>query len=115
MFVKDVVFEEKVGEDGVSEEETEEEKGSAFATFLKVLAWITWIGGLIIASMGANVTELGYYSTYSKFSFGAFLTLFIPYLIYGVLLMGLGTVVDKITDTNNKVNKLLRIQKGKDQ
>lgn len=115
LFVKDVVFEEKVEEDGVSEEETEEENGSAFATFLKVLAWIVWIGGLIIASIGSNITKMGYYSSYTEFSFGTFLTLLIPYLIYGVMLMGLATVVDKITDTNNKVNKLLRIQKSKNQ
>ena len=113
-FVKEVVFEQKIEENGIPDER-EEEKGSAFATFLRILAWIIWIGGLIISSTGANVIREGYYRTYTEFSFGTFLTLFIPYLIYGVMMMGIATIVDKITDTNNKVNELVRIQKGNNQ
>ena len=117
LFVKDVVFEQKIKEEDIPAELKDEvdvssfEKKSTFASFLRFLAWIVWIGGLIISITGANITTVGYYSTYTEFSFGTFLTLFITYLIYGVILMGMATIVDRITDTNNKVNELFKMQK----
>ena len=36
---------------------------SGFATFLRVLAGITWVGGLIISIAGAQVTEVLKYSS----------------------------------------------------
>ena len=77
--------------------------GSGFASFLKVLAVIAWIGGLIIAIVGANVTIAGYRSTYTEFSFGTFLTLLLPYIFYGIILFCMGTVVEQVADTYNMV------------
>ena len=80
--------------------------GSGLATFLMVLAWITWIGGLIISIAGANITVQGYYSNHTEFSFTTFLALIIPYIIYGSLLMGMSTLVHQISDTYDMVQGL---------
>ena len=88
--------------------------GSGFATFLRVLAWIVWIGGLIISIAGAQVTELSSYSyrTSTHFSFTTFLTLFLTYLIYGVLIMCMATVVDQVSDTYSIVSGI-KLEKKK--
>lgn len=81
-------------------------KVSGFASFLRVMAWITWGGGLIISIAGAQVTELGRYSTSTHFSFTNFLTLFISYFIYGILMMCMATVVDQVSSTYSIVSGL---------
>lgn len=88
---------------------------SSFATFLRVIAWITWIGGLIISIAGAQVTEVSSYSYYpsTHFSFTTFLTLFLTYVIYGVLIMGLATVVDQVSGTYSIVSGI-RLEKRKE-
>ena len=92
------------------------ETGSGVATFLRVLAWITWIGGLIASIGGAQVTELSSYSyrTSTSFSFATFLTLFLSYFIYGVLLMCMATVLDQISGTHDIVSGL-RLEKRKQE
>lgn len=80
--------------------------GSGFAAFLRVLAWIVWIGGLIISIAGAQVTEVGRYSSSTSFSFSAFLTTFLAYVINGVLLMGMASIVENISNTYSIVSGL---------
>ena len=80
--------------------------GSGFASFLQVLAWLVWIGGLIISIAGAQVTEVGRYSSSTHFSFSAFITLFLAYLIYGILLMGMASIVETIANTYSIVSGL---------
>ena len=99
-----------------SETTYELEKGrpgeSGFATFLSVLAVITWIGGLIISIAGANVTKIssyGYSST--EFSFATFLTLFIPFIIYGIILQCMATIVRQIAETHGIVQGMRLVQK----
>ena len=117
LFLACDVLKQDIQQDDIPEELRDEveainsESKSSFATFLRILAWIVWIGGLIISITGANVVMPGRYSTYTEFSFGTFLTLLLSYLIYGIILMGVATVVDKVTDTNNKVNKLVEMHK----
>ena len=55
---------------------------SGFATFLTVLAVISWVGGLIIAIAGANVTTVSSYSYYSstEFSFSTYVQTHLSYL-----------------------------------
>ena len=91
--------------------------GSGFATFLRVIAWITWIGGLIIAIAGAQVTEVSSYSyrTSTHFSFGTFLTLFLSYFIYGVLIMCMATVVDQVSGTYSIVSGIKLEKRNLDQ
>lgn len=68
-----------------------------FAIVLKVLAVITWIGGLIISISGAYVTNILYSGrSTTVFSFATFLTLYLTYIINGVILMGLGTVAEQV-------------------
>ena len=80
--------------------------GSGFASFLRVIAWLTWIGGLIISIAGAQVTEISSYSyrTSTHFSFMTFLTLFLSYFIYGILTMCMATVVDQVSETHSIVS-----------
>ena len=87
--------------------------GSSFSSFLAILAWITWIGGLIIAIAGAKVTVQGYYSSSTEFHFGTFLTLFLPFIIDGVILMGLSSMAEKITETRDMINGLKLLMKTK--
>lgn len=84
--------------------------GSGYATFIRVLAWICWIGGLIIAIAGAIVTVEYRYSSSTSFQFGTFLTLFLSYFIYGVILMCMATVVDNVANTYSIVSGL-RLEK----
>ena len=81
-------------------------EGSGFGSFLRALAWIAWIGGLIVAITGAQVVEVSRYGSSTKFSFIAFLTAFLTYFIYGVLLMCMGTVVDNVAGTFSIVSAL---------
>ena len=81
------------------------EEKSSFATFLQILAWICWIGGLIIAISGAQILD-SYSSRHTVFSFGTFLTLFLPYLIDGVIVMCMATIVNHISCTYSIVSGL---------
>jgi len=82
--------------------------GSGFSTFLKILAWLTWIGGLIISIAGANVS-VSSYST--EFSFTVFLTLFVPFVIYGALLYGMANLVQDVANTYHMVNGMTLVIK----
>lgn len=117
LYIREEVFGQKTKENGDPEEEAEEEIKSPYSMYVKFLAWIAWMAGLCIAIISSNVpTSVGLFSILeSKFSIDAFLMQLIPFLVYGTLLMGLATVMDKVTDTNHKMNELLRLQKGKDQ
>lgn len=95
--------------------EYELEKGqpeeSGLASLLSVLAWLTWIGGLIIAIAGANVTQISYYSEKTEFSLATFLTLLVPFVIYGAILMGMSTMARQIAETYGMVNGLKLIRR----
>ena len=116
-YIREEVFGQKTKENGDPEEEAEEEIKSPYSMYVKFLAWIAWMAGLCIAILSANVpTSVGLFSILeSKFSIEAFLMELIPFLVYGTLLMGLATVMDKAADTNKKVNELLILQKDRDQ
>ncbi len=80
---------------------------SGFATFLRVLAWIVWIGGLIVSIASATVTvEVGRYGSSTQFSFTTFLTHFLSYIINGVLIMGMASIVETIANTYSIVSGL---------
>ena len=100
-------------------------KKSGFATFLRVLAWITWISGLIISVMEARVpaglarwtmttsSNLGTQVTgglsntaLTHFSIVTFLTTFLSYFIYGVLLRCMATIIDQISGTYSILTNL---------
>ena len=115
LYIREEVLKQKT-EGNDDPEEEEEEKKSPYSFALRFLAWVSWLAGLYTAYKGANViTGIGLLNMKFEFSIADFLGLFIPWLIFGALLMGLATVMDKVTDTNHKMNELLRLQKGKDQ
>ena len=66
---------------------------------------------MIISVAGAIVTVSGYYRDKTEFSFGTFLTLLIPFVIYGALLMGMSTLVQQIADTHAMVKGMRLIKK----
>ena len=83
---------------------------SGISGLLRVLAFLTWIGGIIIAISGANVVD----SVYSShFSFVAFLTILIPYAIYGIIMYGMATLADQIANTSSIVSGLVLTKKTK--
>lgn len=82
---------------------------STAATFFSVLAWILWIGGLIVAIVSANVTvtNQGYYSTYteSQFSFTVFMSAFIIYFISGCFAMCAAELFKKLQTIVNLLRR----------
>ena len=77
---------------------------NGFATFLMICAVICWIGGLIISYSGANIPSSYRYTT--EFSFATFITLFIPYIVYGIILFCMSSVVSQISATYDIVSGL---------
>lgn len=97
--------------DTANELKKEERSSSQFGIFLKVLGCLVWLGGLIIAISGGYVTISMRYGNYTEFSFSQFLPIFIPYLIYGIILWGLGSMANQIYETNRKMNDLVETLK----
>lgn len=50
---------------------------------MKILAWITWIGGIIISISVANIEVPGYYSSHNEFNWGIFLLLIMIFFLAG--------------------------------
>ncbi len=73
---------------------------SSFAKFLKICAYICWILGIIVAITGSNVTT---YGMKSSFSIITFLTILVPYVIYGVLFKCMSTVVYQTNATYDMI------------
>ena len=115
LFIQENIEGEEIDPDELTEEIksdlsfTDQPSKSSFSGFLRILAWIVWISGLIVSIIGANVPRISSYSytAYTEFSFSTFLTLFISYFINGVILMGLATVVDKISETRTMMDEVL--------
>ena len=84
--------------------------GSGFATFLRVIAWISWVGGLIISIAGVSS-----YRYQASSSVVTFLTLFLSYFIYGVLFMCLATVVDQVSATYSIVSGIMLEKRKQEQ
>ena len=60
------------------------DESSAAATFFTVIAWLLFIGGLILAiAISISTEEYGYYSSRTNFNFTTFISTFITYFIYG--------------------------------
>ena len=91
--------------------ETGTPESSGLSTLLSVLAWIAWIGGLILSIMSANVTKTGYYRDETVFSFPTFISLFIPFVVYGAILYGLSVMVQQIADTHGIISGLRLVRK----
>ena len=73
---------------------------SGSALFLKVLAFVLWIGGLIISIAGANVvTSVDRWGDpKTSFSFITFITSFVTYGVLGGFMFCMAEVVQNIMD-----------------
>ena len=72
--------------------------GNSFAAkFLKAIAIICWIGGLITSIALSIYQESGYYSSSTKFSFQTFITYAMIYFVVGGLCMCLSEVCENIS------------------
>lgn len=92
----------------------EKEQRSGAATFFLTLAWILWIGGLIVAIVTGNQkvphTSTSYYgrttTTYTnEFSFTTFMTTFVSYVIYGAFCMAAAELFKKLQTIVNLLRK----------
>ena len=79
------------------------ESNSGFAMFIQILGAIAWIGGLILAVIGAKAAT-------GRFSFGQFLIILVPYIINGALLFGFAGIIKKIDMIFNMLNGI-RLEK----
>ena len=91
--------------------------GSAAAKFCRVLAILTWIGGLAIAILNAEVSQINSnYNIETTFSFSAFLTNLVIYGITGAALFCFAELLDNVQSIANKTSELLKLTKnGKKQ
>ena len=71
---------------------------SAAAAFLKIVAWVLWLGGIIVAAIAATTTV---YSAYgysdTEFSFGVFFTTLFTYAMYGALTMCAAELLNNVS------------------
>ena len=80
--------------------------GSNFAvTFMKVLTWILWIGGIIVSILSARVevTTVRYY-TETIFQWPIFLSNFILYFVAGAICMCMSVLFANIQTIANAIN-----------
>ena len=69
---------------------------SSAAGFCRILAYITWIGGLIIAITGSKTTSISGYSVQEEFSFTLLLTSLVTYGVVGGLLFCVAELLENI-------------------
>lgn len=71
---------------------------------LMAVAFVIWIGGLIVAVMSSvtttNISSFGFTETH--FSLQAFLGVLIPYLLYGAICLFLAEVCKKLNENKQK-------------
>lgn len=77
---------------------------SPSASFCKILAVITIIGGLIVAASSASVVNS--YSSDGGFSFGVFLSSFVVYGIAGGFLFCMAELLENIHSINQSLKEL---------
>lgn len=98
------------------EERVEDEAASSgAATFFAAIAWIIWIGGLILAiALSVYEAEVRNYWSYTetKFSFSTFITTYITYFVYGCVSMcaaelfkKLQGILNTLKDIKGRLNK----------
>ena len=82
-----------------------EVRNSAFATFLKVLAWCAWIFGVMMVLQGSSYG--------SEVVLMSLLTVLVPYLVTGILLYGVASVVAQVSEIHQILTGIeLRKEEG---
>lgn len=84
------------------------------ASFMRTLAWIIWIGGLILAiasSIGSE--DYGYYSSRTTFNWGNFFTVGGTYAVYGGLAWSVASLFEDVHGIFNMLFTLKLIKKEK--
>ena len=72
-------------------------KSSTAANFMKVLAVLVWIGGLIIAILSSNIQVTGRNGDVTKeFQFSLFFPVAFEYGLYGALILCMAEVIENI-------------------
>ena len=82
--------------------ETEAAGNSSAGIFLKIVSWILWIGGLIVAFVSAYQNVYNGYSFDTEFSGSVFFTTLFTYAMYGALTMCAAELL-------NNVNRILNV------
>lgn len=71
---------------------------SAAALFLKIVAWVLWLGGIIVAAIAATATVYNVYGhADTEFSFGIFFTTLFTYAMYGALTMCAAELLNNVS------------------
>ena len=82
------------------------EYSNPFATFLRVLAVLTAISGLIVAIVFSQQKVTTYYRSETVFSWGFFFGVLIGSLLSAFMLWSMGGIVDMIQGTYDMINGL---------
>ncbi len=84
------------------------------ASFMRTLAWIIWIGGLILAIASSIGSEsYGYYSTRTTFNWGNFFTVGGTYAVYGGLAWSIALLFDDVHGIFHVMSTLKIVTKAK--
>lgn len=83
---------------------------SPAALFLKIVSWVLWLGGIIVAFVSANVEVYGSYGYTgdTEFSASIFFTTLFTYAMYGALTM---CAAELLNNVNRILNVLAAIRK----
>ena len=81
------------------------------ARFMRILAGVIWIGGLILAIATSIETEVGRYRTTTTFLWGNFFTYLLIYAICGGVVWCVSTLFEDIHGINVALGSLRLIQK----
>lgn len=82
------------------------------AAFMRVIAWIIWIGGLVLAIVSSLGSEAyGYYSSRDTFNWQNFFTVLGTYAIYGGLAWSVGLLFKDVHGIFQVMSTLKLVEK----
>lgn len=84
-------------------------EGSSAAVFIRILAWMTWIGGSFVAYQGAQVEAVSRYSAETEFGFVTFISLALVYWIIGGVLRCSAELLENIHTIAHNTTSLCRM------
>lgn len=104
---------DEIKKHGSKQKDGKSELVSSGAKFLRAVAWIIWIGGVIAAIGNSMTTVQGYYSEHTEFSWRLFFPSLLTYLFEGGLVMCFAEALENLQEMRDMLRSLYELIKGK--